>query len=171
MPPQKTNEEKYNDAKSALSSGDYGKAYNLFRETKSYADSSDFLEDFEVICEKKITTLDNFKTTETFNKDGKPLEVITEKDKEITKKVYTYDENSNPLSYTVTKDGIELAGFECSYDKESDGSVSDEADISTDTYTYDSYGNLLSETSEYSDKKTTARYEYTGITVVYNPKK
>lgn len=58
------------------------------------------------------------------------------------------------------------------YDKESDGSVGDEADIITYTYTYDSYGNLLSETSEYSysDGKTTTRYEYTGISVIYNPK-
>ncbi|MBE6880741.1 MAG: hypothetical protein E7490_07925 [Ruminococcaceae bacterium] len=394
--PQKTDEEKYNEAKTFLAEGDYNNAYLLFRQIKGYADSSDFLEDFEVICEKKIITSDNSKITKTFNKDGKPLETINDNGRNIHKEIYTYDENGNPTSSIMSKDGIELSKSECnydedgnllkkteqqedilliwentyengypvkkvykyypvnsdkstyvstselfydnnnqlikvvevtvdsmvsqtitseynnglvakefieckelsynaeitytydnagnlltkhcknsdghdyyerkctynekgkllteinldsanverynlqnvysadgilkerievvrtlwdeneyhtdkthsyyddkgnvvkeetdstynfvvrdytydnmnnlikevysSYDKESDGSVSDEADIITETYTYDSYGNMLSETYEYSDKKTTSRYEYTGITVIYNPK-
>ncbi len=132
--PQKTDEEKYNEAKTALAEGDYAKAYNLFRETKGYADSSDFLEDFEVICEKKIITSDNSKTTETFNKDGKLLEEIIETGKKIEKYVNTYDENGNPLTYTFTKDGIKIAGFECSYDK--DGNLLKKSEQQRNTLLY-----------------------------------
>lgn len=119
-------EAKYNNAKNALSNGDFATAYNLFRQIGYYSDSAEYLADFKLSYEKEDSPLGKF--TRSFNSDGKLTEELNENGE---KTIYSYDENGNPASI------IYSGGEEEETKKE---------------YTYDEQGNKLTESIYRSGK-------------------
>ena len=156
LPLTKTDEMKYNDAKSALSSGDYGKAYNLFRQIKGYKDTNDYLSGFEITFEKYSATLDEkqLSITRVFDDKNRVTEQIEEKFGELTKTNWYY--NDNDILIKETK----VSGSDDSYEEvvkayNEKGALSESVSYDKDgeekhreTNTYDSDGNLIKTVSE-----------------------
>lgn len=156
LPLTKTDEMKYNDAKSALSSGDYGKAYNLFRQIKGYKDTNDYLSGFEITFEKYSATLDEkqLSITRVFDDKNRVTEQIEEKFGELTKINWYY--NDNDILIKETK----VSGSDDSYEEvvkayNEKGALSESVSYDKDgeekhreTNTYDSDGNLIKTVSE-----------------------
>lgn len=113
-------EEKYNEAKTALSAGEYSEAYNLFREIKGYADTDSYLKKFKIIYDKEIT--DDGKTvktvTNTFDESGRLIEITTEAGSSTVKTKYDYDSDGKLTAITKDTDGTEKKIEEYFYDTE-----------------------------------------------------
>ena len=151
LPLTKTDEMKYSEAKSALTSGDYGKAYNLFRQIKGYKDTNDYLYNFEITFEKYSATLDEkqLSITRVFDDKNRVTEQIEDKFGELTKTNWYY--NDNDILIKETK----VSGSDDSYEEvvktyNENGALSESISYDKDgeekhreTNTYDSDGNLI----------------------------
>ncbi|MBE6880739.1 MAG: hypothetical protein E7490_07915 [Ruminococcaceae bacterium] len=167
-PPQKTDEEKYNEAKTFLAEGDYNNAYLLFRETVDYADSADYLKDFRVEIGEKTTDSETGKTTEVYkrNEDGKLIEVQHIKNgKESSNELYTYDEKGNMTSHIAG-----LASHKTEYIYDENDNITKKTEYSDDSflfsteYIYDDNNELIKEI--YSDENSTITSEYSNGLVI-----
>ncbi len=167
-PPQKTDEEKYNEAKTFLAEGDYNNAYLLFRETVDYADSADYLKDFRVEIGEKTTDSKTGKTTKVYkrNEDGKLIEVQhINNGKESSKELYTYDEKGNMTSHIAG-----LASYKTEYIYDENDNITKKTEYSDDSflfsteYIYDNNNELIREI--YSDEKSTITSEYSNGLVI-----
>lgn len=188
LPLTKADEMKYNDAKSALTSGDYGKAYNLFRQIGYYSDSAEYLADFKLLYEKEDSPLGKF--TRSFNNEGKLIEELCENGEKTvygydekgnltsvvysgneknTRKEYTYDENGNKLTelvYNNEKLVYEETNFYIGnmlvlIDSTTFYSVGDEEirDIRSREFTYNDNNELIKEREYFDDTRITTEYE------------
>ncbi len=190
LPKQTTNdaEIKYNDAKNALSKGDYATAYNLFRQIGYYSDSAEYLADFKLLYEKEDSPLGKF--TRSFNSNGKLTEELCDNGKKTvcaydekgnlasiiysggendTRKEYTYDENGNKLTELIYSDGKLVYEETNSYlgnllvlsENVTLYTVGDEEikDIRSKEFTYNDNNELVREREYFDDTRTTTEYE------------
>ncbi len=147
----KTDEMKYNDAKSALTSGDYAKAYNLFRQIKGYKDTNDYLSGFEITFEKMSADLDGKQANITRVLDDKDrvIEQVEEHFGEHTKTNWYYNDNDMLIKKTkVTESDDSYEEVVKTYNE--NGALSESVSYDKDgeekhreTNTYDSDGNLI----------------------------
>ncbi|MBR4305421.1 MAG: hypothetical protein IKT78_01075, partial [Ruminiclostridium sp.] len=112
--------------------------------------------------EESVETIKNIyeesKTHKYYDNRGNVTKSITKTEDSEKEAVYAYDKMNNEIYYKYSRT------------KEIDGAtvVVDEC---TDSYTYDSYGNILSHTyiNNTSGSTSTTTFEYHGVKVLYNP--
>ncbi len=156
LPLTKTDEMKYNDAKSALTSGDYGKAYNLFRQIKGYKDTNNYLSGFEITFEKLSADLDGkqLSTTRVFDDKNRVVEQVVDNFGKHTKTNWYYNDNDILIKETkVTESDDSYEEVVKTYNE--NGALSESISYDKDgeekhreTNTYDSDGNLIKTVGE-----------------------
>lgn len=146
----------YRRAEGLIASGDYERAYTLFRSLGNYRDAKDRLNDFLWVCDSY--TVDDAALDKeisyhySYDDAGNLLEKKTTVDGKTVTTTYTYDDKGNELSCTVsTAEGTENSE-NTTYVYDANGNVLnamtvDTAELSTEVvYAYDENGNRIKAT-------------------------